>query len=168
MTKDFSSLVGKAHELGAMEARIIGTDTIVFDPRSFLKCRFGCKRWGKFWTCRPHMELSQQTFMEAFAGYSQALLLKCTNYQVSQEVTVALEKEAMLNYDCAFPFAMAICVKCEECAWPEPCRYPHLARPTMDAYGIDIGKTVAPVGFKVEFDPEGKLLPACFSLVLLD
>ncbi len=168
MTKDFSSLVDKAQELGATEAKLISTDTIVFDSRSFLKCRFGCHRWGKFWTCPPHMELSQQTFMEAFANYSQALLLKCTDYQVSQEVTVALEKEAMLNYSCAFPFAMAICVKCEKCAWPEPCRYPHLARPTMDAYGIDIGKTVAPAGFKVEFDPEGKLLPACFSLVLLD
>ena len=168
MIKEFSSLVDKARELGAMEAKLISTDAIVFDSRSFLKCRFGCNRWGKFWTCPPHMELSQQTFMEAFANYNQALLLKCTDYQVSQEVTVALEKAAMLNYNCTFPFAMAICVKCEKCAWPEPCRYPHLARPTMDAYGIDIGKTVAPVGFKVEFDPEGKLLPACFSLVLLD
>ena len=27
----------------------------------------------------------------------------------------------------------------------------------MDAYGIDIGKTLEPLGFKVEFDTEGKL-----------
>jgi len=46
--------------------------------------------------------------------------------------------------------------------------YPHLARPSMDAYGIDIGKTVEPLGFKVECDPEGKFLPSCYSMVLLD
>jgi len=48
------------------------------------------------------------------------------------------------------------------------CKYPHLARPTMDAYGVDIGKTVESLGFKVEFDPQGQLLPAWYSMVLLD
>ena len=168
MTKKFSNLVDKAQQLGAIEAVLINTDTIIFDSRSFLKCRFGCPRWGRFWTCPPHLELSPQAFMEAFSNYDQALLLKCTNFQESQEISLALEKDAMLNYDCRFSMAMVLCVKCKECAWPEPCRYPHLARPAMDAYGIDIGKTVAQVGLKVEFDPAGKLIPGCFSLVLLD
>lgn len=168
MAKRFSGMMDKARKLGAMEAKLINTDTIIFDSRSFLKCRFGCQRWGKYWTCPPHLDISPQAFREAFAGYSQAILLKCEDMQISQEITVALEKEAMKNHECAFPLAMVLCVKCEKCAWPEPCRYPHLARPSMDAYGIDIGKTVAQAGFKVEFDPEGKVLPACFSLVLLD
>jgi len=38
----------------------------------------------------------------------------------------------------------------------------------MDACGIGIGKTVEPLGFKVEFDRDGKLLPFCYSMVLLD
>jgi hypothetical protein len=38
----------------------------------------------------------------------------------------------------------------------------------MDAYGIDIGKTVESIGFEVEFDPAGKLLPAWYSMVLVD
>jgi hypothetical protein len=38
----------------------------------------------------------------------------------------------------------------------------------MDAYGVDIGKTLEPLGFKVEFDKEGKLLPAWYCMILLD
>ena len=38
----------------------------------------------------------------------------------------------------------------------------------MDAYGMDIGKTVEPLGFEVAFDPDGKLLPAWYSMVLID
>jgi hypothetical protein len=38
----------------------------------------------------------------------------------------------------------------------------------MDAYGIDIGKTVEPLGLKVEFDKKGELLPCWYSMVLLD
>ena len=37
----------------------------------------------------------------------------------------------------------------------------------MDAYGIDIGKTVTPLGFKVEFDQEGKMVPTWYGMVLL-
>ena len=65
-------------------------------------------------------------------------------------------------------FALALCVKCEECAYPDPCLYPDLARPSMDAYGMDIGKTVEIVDFKVEFSEEGVMLPAWYSMVLLD
>jgi len=38
----------------------------------------------------------------------------------------------------------------------------------MDAYGMDIGKTIGPLDFKVEFDKEGKLLPIWYEMVLLD
>ena len=42
MKKKLQDIVKKAIELGATEAKIIDTDAIVFDSRSFLKCRFGC------------------------------------------------------------------------------------------------------------------------------
>jgi predicted metal-binding protein len=57
---------------------------------------------------------------------------------------------------------------CEECAYPDPCNHPHLARPTMDAYGIDIAQTIKTLGFKVEFDPNGQFLPTWYSMILLD
>jgi len=168
MENEFYHLEDKAVELGASEAIILETDRIVFDSRSHLKCRFGCNRWGKYWTCPPHLHISLGEFMDSFSKFKTAIIIKSTDPKVGQDVTLAIEKDAMLSLGCSFPFAMALCVQCDECAYPEPCKYPHLARPSMDAYGIDIGKTVEPLGFKVEFDPEGKLLPAWYSMVLID
>lgn len=167
MTDIYQPLVQKALDLGALEARLIDTQAIVFDARSFLKCRFGCNRWGRYWTCPPHLSISPESFMEAFAQYSKALIIQTADPRKGQDVTLAIEKEAMLIGKSPFAFAMVLCVQCETCAYPEPCIFPHLARPSMDAYGIDIGATVAPLGFKVEFDPQGRLLPAWYSMVLV-
>ncbi|MCG6879446.1 MAG: DUF2284 domain-containing protein [Deltaproteobacteria bacterium] len=168
MEKEIDGLAKKALDLGASEAKVLDTDRIVFDSRSHLKCRFGCSRWGKYWTCPPHLDISPEAFMDGFSKFHKAIIIKSTDPKVAQDVTLAIEKEAMLTLGCSFAFAMVLCVQCEDCAYPDPCRYPHLARPSMDAYGMDIGKTVEPLGFKVEFDPEGKLLPAWYSMVLID
>ena len=168
MDDKYAALTKKALDLGASEAKVIDAENIVFDPRSYLKCRFGCNRWGQYWTCPPNLDLSPEKFMEAFKTYHKAIIIKTTDPDVGQEVTLAIEKDAMLNHGSNFAFAMALCVKCEECAYPEPCLYPHLARPSMDAYGVDISKTVEPLGFKVEFDQSGSLLPAWYSMVLVD
>lgn len=168
MEKKFENLAQKARDLGANAAGLIRTDSIVFDPRSFLKCRFGCNRWGKYWTCPPHMEISYEQFTAAFDRYQTALIIQASSPKKSQEITLEIEKEAMLSNQCTFAFAMVLCVMCDECAYPEPCKFPHLARPSMDAYGIDIGKTVEPLGLKTTFDENGKLLPSWYSMVLLD
>ncbi len=106
MENRYESLVEKAVELGAAEAKLIDTDQVVFDPRSHLKCRFGCNRWGRFWTCPPHLSISQEMFMEGFEKYEKAIVLKTTDPKVGQEVAVTIEKEAMLNHDCGFAFAL--------------------------------------------------------------
>ncbi len=164
----FESLIDKAKELGALDAKLIDTSQIVFDDRSFLKCRFGCNRWGKYWTCPPHLSISADAFMQAFQNYKKAIIFTASDPKSSQKLGLALEKEAMLALGTHFAFAMILCVKCDECSFPDPCRFPHLARPSMDAYGIDIGKTVKPLGFKFEFDKEGKLIPIWYGMVLLD
>ena len=168
MEKKVDYLVDKAVELGASDAKILTTDQVVFDSRSYLKCRFGCNRWGRYWTCPPHLDITPERFMDAFSQYKTAIIIKTTDPEVGQKVTLEVEKEAMLAMGCSYAFAMVLCVQCEECAYPDPCKFPHLARPSMDAYGIDIGKTVAPLGFEVELNTEGKLLPAWYSMVLID
>ena len=168
MEKQAEKLVDKALELGAFEAKIIETDAVVFDPRSFLKCRFGCKRWGRFWTCPPHLGITNEEFREAFGKYHRAIIIQAADPKKGQEVTLAVEKEAMLTHNCMHAFAMVLCVCCEECAYPEPCRFPQKARPSMDAYGIDIGKTVEPLGLKIKFDEKGEMQPCWYSMVLLD
>jgi predicted metal-binding protein len=168
MENRYAALLERCIQLGAREARLISTDQVVFDPRSHLKCRFGCNRWGRFWTCPPNLSLSREAFMDAFSRYDKAIIIETADPEAGQDVTVSIEKEAMLSHGCGFAFAMALCVKCEKCAFPDPCLFPHLSRPAMDAYGVDVGKTLAPLGFQVELDEGGSLLPSWYSMVLLD
>jgi predicted metal-binding protein len=168
MRKKYEALVDRSVEFGALEARLVPTNEIIFDDRSFLKCRFGCNRWGKYSTCPPNLSLTPESFMDAFEKYDQSIFIKVSDPKMGQEVAVAIEKEAMLSYDCSFAFALAMCVQGDECAFPDPCRYPHLARPSMDGYGVDIGKTLKPLGFQVEFDKKGEFLPVWYVMVLLD
>ena len=167
MENKLEKLVEKAVEFGAEEAKIIAAEAIVFDSRSFLKCRFGCNRWGNYWTCPPYLDISPEKFQDAFNLYSKAIIIKTTDAKKGQDIAIKVEKEAMFAYQCMYAFAMVLCVWCEECAHPEPCLFPHMARPSMDAYGIDIAKTVEPLGMKVEFDEKGELLPCWYSMVLL-
>lgn len=167
MDRNIKTLINYALAQGALVAEPINTEQIVFDPRSHLKCRFGCNRWGKFWTCPPHLNLTQEQFLEAFKKYQTAIFIRTADPEKGQKVALAVEKEAMLSYNYQFAFAMVLCVQCDSCSYPESCRYPHLARPAMDAYGVDIGQTVQQLGLQVEFDKNGKLLPAWYSLVLL-
>ncbi len=168
MAAKYEDLIQKCIRMGAGDAKLLETSTVVFDPRSHLKCRFGCKRWGRFWTCPPNMNISQEAFMEGFDRYGTALMIQTATPEAGQDIALAVEKEAMLAHGAVFAFALALCVKCDECAYPEPCRYPEQARPTMDAYGIDIGRTVQALGFSVRFSEDGQLLPAWYSMVLLD
>ncbi len=168
MGRGYETLIDRSIELGSIEARLVPTNEIVFDDRAFLKCRFGCNRWGKYWTCPPNLALTPERFMDAFEKYDQSIFIKASDPGLGQEAAVAIEKEAMLSHGCMFAFAMAMCVQCEECAFPDPCRHPHLARPSMDGYGVDIGKTLEPLGFKVELDKKGEFLPVWYVMVLLD
>lgn len=167
MQAKYKELSKKALQGGASNVSCINTSSIVFDPRALLKCRFGCKRWGKYWTCPPNLSLSQEEFQAALDCYQTAMLLQASDPLLSQNISLEIEKEAMLVWHCHYAFAMALCVQCDECAYPEPCLYPHLARPAMDAFGIDIEKTVKAAGFELQFDSNGKLLPSWFSLVLI-
>ncbi len=103
------------------------------------------------------MAISQADFLNALKQYRKALIYTTPDPKSGQKVGLELEKEAMLKYGAHFAMNLVLCVQCDECAYPEPCRF-----------GIDISKTVAPLGFKMELDPEGKLLPSWYGMVLLD
>ena len=58
MEDNYKSLAEKAVEFGALEARLISTKQIIFDSRSYLKCRFGCNCWGMYRTCPPNLDIT--------------------------------------------------------------------------------------------------------------
>ena len=72
--KKFDFLKKSALELGAIDAKIVSTDSVFVEDRVTLKCR-GCVGYGKKLTCPPHVPKPEE-FRRILGEYSQALLVK--------------------------------------------------------------------------------------------
>ena len=92
MENNYETLMDKAIQLGATGAKLIRTDQVIFDPRSYLKCRFGCNRWGKYWTCPPNMDISPKDFQEAYDRYHSAVVIRTSDPNVGQEITLRVRQ----------------------------------------------------------------------------
>ncbi|MCR4434734.1 MAG: DUF2284 domain-containing protein [Clostridiales bacterium] len=79
--KDY--FVEKALSLGADHAVVFNISDIEFDPRTILKCMFGCSDWGKGHTCpsRPNSpsvaeKTSSKTGIRRFLSNNTGIYLK--------------------------------------------------------------------------------------------
>jgi len=89
----FDFLRDLALELGATEAKVIPADEIVVDNRVVLKCRIGCKEFGKTLMCPPYAP-SVDEFRKILSEYSYALVLKIKSQaEATAEVAELLSKD---------------------------------------------------------------------------
>jgi Predicted metal-binding protein len=151
MTHDIKSdLVESALELGADQAKIFSIDDIRFDPRTLLKCLFGCR--GGYHYCPTTKDVSNAaTFSEMIRRYKWGLLIRTHNLKAGQEITLALESRAFLaGYH--FAFGATECANCTDCTRPRelPCVDRRKLRPPLYALGIDVYSTVRGLGWKIE------------------
>ena len=142
------NISARALELGADDALIFRMDQIVFDPRTLLKCMYGCEDWGKGHTCPSAPgSLKPWEYERILQGYKWGCIVHSTSKKVSQDVSFALEREAFLagHY---FAFSMSDCAICPECAGfrGKPCVEPGRARPAFHSVGIDVFATVKQFG----------------------
>ena len=62
-----------------------------------------------------------------------------------------LEREIFLDgYYKAFGMACGPCNLCKECNLSYPCKFEDIVRPSMEACGIDVYRTLANVGYKLK------------------
>ncbi len=137
-------LTEMATKLGADHAVVFKIDDIVFDPRTILKCMFGCGDWGKGHTCPSRSgSLKPWEYERIFEKYSWGIIIHSTNKKVAQEASFAVEREAFLKGH-YFAFSMSDCALCSECAGfrSSECVNPKKARPAFHSVGIDVFKTV--------------------------
>ncbi len=86
------------------------------------------------------------------------------------EVVNKVEATAFnMGYRLAAGFSGGTCTLCDECVTKkpgEPCRHPFEARPSMEAVGVDVLKTVEKAGFKAAAPTMEKLV--VYGMVLVD
>ena len=89
----FNFLKNKAIELGAADARVIPSTSIVIEDRVVLKCKVGCTNYGKTLVCPPYTPTAEE-FRKIVSEYSYALLMKFeSKAQADPELKKFLSKD---------------------------------------------------------------------------
>jgi predicted metal-binding protein len=173
LPQDLERYVARALELGATAAKIVRVDEIPVDERVTLKCQIPrCFGYGVSAHCPPHT-LQPAALRELLEKYRWAVLFikevppevivrdKATikeRVAAYQEVfKIVSEIESMAFYDGhyqAFGFGSCrhtFCGQQEGCQAMEGkrCRFSLLARPSMEAVGIDVYHMVAAAGWDI-------------------
>ncbi len=166
-----------ARELGASDVAIIPANQVTVDERVRLKCLVPrCLRAGETPNCPPYAP-DLDLVRRALSRFSWAVLLKCdvapiekydprkaanrqerrhtlSFHQKSAEIVCAIESQAYHDgYHLAMGFGGGSCKDylCQGlvCQFLDSgrCRFPHRARPAMEAVGIDVIDVINKVGW---------------------
>jgi predicted metal-binding protein len=149
----------KAEKLGVSWAKLIHPKDVVTGEWVRLKCQYGCGGYGTCLTCPPYSPTPEYT-RKMLGEYSKALILVYDLSPDSRERGIrrrmrkqiaSLEREMFLDgYYKAFGMACGPCNLCRSCDVGQPCRFENLARPSMEACGIDVYATLANAGYKLK------------------
>jgi predicted metal-binding protein len=166
-----------ALELGASGAAILPASDVIIDERVRLKCVVPrCLRAGETPCCPPHAP-DLDLVSRALGRFSWVVLIKCdvtpiedyaprragakaeqrqtlSFHQKSGEVVFELERQAYKDgYHLAMGFGGGSCkdylCKGVVCQFLDSgrCRFPHRARPAMEAMGIDVFDLIQKAGW---------------------
>jgi len=146
----------RALELGAVGAKFVEPKNVITATWVRLKCQYGCSEYGQRLTCPPYSPTPDAT-RRMIDEYHHILLVHCKAWTDVRKLVAELEREAFYaGYYKAFGMGAGPCYLCERCSLEKGCRHPDVARPSMEACGIDVYATARLAGFPIEVvPPEG-------------
>jgi predicted metal-binding protein len=150
----------------------INPENIVVANWVRMKCQYGCPSYGKKLSCPPHSPHPDDT-RKVMGEYSKAFLIgysgRIFNRYGDEDLGAVfpnalkdvrksifeLEKHAFLSgYYKSFAYGFCgPCTLCEKCVVEEgvfTCKFAKESRPSMEAAGIDVFKTVRNAGLELE------------------
>ena len=169
MKQTIKTYVKEAVRLGAKEAKVIRTGTIVTGQWVRMKCQYGCGGFGDRLTCPPFSPTPEQT-AKMVSEYRTALLIHGGKHEDVTEIAVKIERMAFLDgYYKAFAMGSGPCRLCSECTLKSnECRHAYEARPSMEACGIDVYQTVRTNGYPIEVVRDRHGVENYYGLVLME
>lgn len=165
--EDLKHFAELAVRMGALDAKVIDAKNVVVEDWVRLKCQYGCGDYGKALTCPPYSPTPEQT-RRTLKGYSRAILMKLPTKSVTaHDIVAKLERHVFLaGYYSALGFPAGPCERCKKCNLKH-CVFPRLARPSMEASGIDVYATARKNGFHIEVVKTRRQEPTYFGLLLV-
>ena len=166
MSTLFERIKSCALSNGAHKANVISVDNVELDRAFRDMCASNaCGVYGRCWMCPPDVG-DIETLMNEIKEYEHVLVYqtvypledsydfegmqdaKKVHYKLSFAVREAVKKESGVKK--ALHLGCGGCGVCEVCAkrTGEPCRYPELAMPSLEAYGVNVSRLAASADMK--------------------
>ena len=168
----------KAREIGFDLAAPL--DVAALRPREDVRAMCSadrCGAYGKNWTCPPHCGTLEEC-AERIGGYSRGILLQTVGRMEKTIDTRAYRRTearhleqfhalaALVRQD--YPNALCLgsggCRICGKCAYPEPCRFPEAACPSMEGYGLFVTQICRDNGIEYHHGEKTITYTACILL----
>lgn len=145
------------------------------DEARFLRLCQECPNYGNSWGCPP-FDYDTETFLQQYKN-AHLIALKLTfadrDIPVTQTQEIIMPARKYLDiillglekkYGGRGFSYVGTCLYCKgrECArrFNRPCLHPELVRPSLEAYGFDIGRTLSELfGIELKWGHDGKLPP---------
>ena len=142
--------IEEALALGFAEATALDIKTLI--PREDIRVMCAadkCGAYGKNWTCPPHCG-SLDVCKDHIQRYRHGILVQTVGYMEKAIDTKAYRRTEQTHlaqfhrladlikqkYPDALCLGSGGCRVCGQCAWPESCRFPEKAYPSMEGYGL--------------------------------
>jgi predicted metal-binding protein len=156
--KTLEGYVQEALRGGATYSKVIPASKIVTSEWVRLKCQFGCDAYGSRRTCPPLSPTPSLTrrMLKDFSGAIFVAFrvpgagVERRLRRSGRRLLASLERELFLDgYYSAFAMGFGPCNLCPSCDLTQDCKHPELARPSMEACGIDVYATARGAGFRL-------------------
>lgn len=133
-----------AKEQGAIDVVQFKISDIVFDPRTILKCMYGCNDWGRRYNCPSDPKsLKIEESIKIFKQFKTGLIIHANDKYTTQRASFEVERTAFAD-GYYFAISLSDCCLCQQCMYEQnkPCANPRKARPAFHSVGIDVFATV--------------------------
>ncbi len=180
MTMEMQALLKLAAEVGFEHAGELNVAALEFLPEVREMCAADrCRSYGRCWTCPPGCGTLEEISARA-AAYRRGILLQSTgkledDFDVETMMGTEARQKARFKdfvsrvreeYPACLPMSSGACTVCPVCTYPDaPCRFPHLAIPSMEAYGLVVSRVCEGSGLPYYYGPKTITYTAC---VLVD
>lgn len=137
-----------------------------------------CQSYGRCWSCPPGCGTLEEIAAKA-AAYRRGVLLQSTGEMEDDfDVETMLDTEKLQKarfrdfvakvrevYPHCLPMASGTCTICPTCTYPDaPCRFPKLAIPSMEAYGLVVSQVCEASGLPYYYGPKTITYTSCILI----
>lgn len=160
--------VAIALDMGCIDAKLISGRDLVIDPRTYLKCQWGCPQGLGTQNC-PKDALKPWEAEAVIGKYEKVLLLHSDDKSLLSRVAYDIERRAFLDGH-YFAFALCSCNLCENCPTREgrPCPTPDKIRPAEHLLGVNVFETVRRLGLPIQVLRSEDEKPNHYCFVLIE